>query len=106
VADFDFDHWCWLAEHDPKAYFHARRCAIERFIGAQPASQAQRLRELQDCIDCARLSAGTPMNALRTVSQLMDAHLAVLHEQCVTLHEATEGLDAALARLERFERIS
>ena len=105
MADFDFDHWRRLAEQDPEAYFRARRSAIERFIGTHPAGEARRLREMQGYIDCVRLSAGTPMNALLTVSKLMEEHLAALGAQSVALREATERLDAAVAHLDRLERI-
>ncbi len=106
MADFDFDHWRSLAERDPEAFFRARCSAIERFIGAHPAEEARRLREMQGYIDCVRLSAGSPMNALRSVSRLMEEHLAALREQGAALRQATERLNAAVEHLDRLEKIS
>ncbi|THF60977.1 DUF3135 domain-containing protein [Pseudothauera rhizosphaerae] len=105
MAEFDFDHWRRLAERNPEAFFRARSSAIERFIDAHEAEDARRLREMQGYIDCARLAAGTPLNALRTISRMMEEHLTALHEQGAALREATAQLDAAMAHLDRLERI-
>lgn len=106
MANFDFDHWCGLAERDPEAFFRARHGAIERFIQARPALEAQRLREVQSRIDCARMAAGTPLNAMREMSRLMQERLQLLCEQEVALTEATRRLSTALSRLEHGERVS
>ncbi|THF66657.1 DUF3135 domain-containing protein [Pseudothauera nasutitermitis] len=100
MADFDFDHWCALAERDPEAYFRARRGVIEGFIGERPEEEAGRLREMQGCIDRARAAAGTPLNAVRSVTRMMEGRLLAMCEQGVALRCASERLGRAVTHLE------
>lgn len=81
MTDFDFDHWCALAQRDPRAFFEARQREVEQFIESAPSSLRGRLWDLQRCIDCERARAGTPMRAVRCLTVMMQERLEELDRQ-------------------------
>lgn len=89
---FDFDCWCELAQRDPEAFFKARSRAIESLINSHPPDQRERLRDMQHRIDCARVCAGSPANALQCLATMMQDRLIALQYQ----NEVLRALSAKL----------
>lgn len=79
-GSFDFDAWSRLARRDPNAYFRARRQAIDALIDACPAGDGN-LRRLQMRIDSTRACAGTPVEAARQITGLMQVQLGMLRQK-------------------------
>lgn len=98
MTDFDFDHWCALAQHDPQAFFEAREREVQQFIDGAPSSLRGRLWDLQHCIDCERARAGTPMRAVRCLTVMMQERLEELDRHNRELRALSERLhDIAVA---------
>lgn len=81
MSDFDFDEWCALAKRDPQAFFDARQREVEALICSAPQSLQGKLWDLQRCIDCERVRAGTPMRALKCLAVMMQERLEALDQQ-------------------------
>mgnify|MGYP001398933073 CR=1 FL=1 len=90
---FDFDHWMQLAEKDPMVFFRARERAIRLFIEAHPDS-ASRLTELQARIDAMRAVAGSPLQAARAISAMLERNLEQLAETLQKLQTEAEAMQA------------
>ena len=71
TAEFDFEHWTSLAEHDPEAFERQREETIDAFIERAPAHMQQRLRGLQWQIDHVRGQSKSPMAACMRLSHMM-----------------------------------
>lgn len=97
MAEFDFEYWCELAEHDPEAFFRARKEAIEELILRSPPAQRERLREMQVQIDCVRARAGCPATAVGCLCVMMQERLVALQRHQTELGVLARGLRSALA---------
>ncbi len=71
TAEFDFERWTSLAEHDPEAFERQREEAIDEFIERAPAAMQQRLRGLQWQIDQVRGQSKSPMAGCIRLSHMM-----------------------------------
>lgn len=94
MSDFEFDRWCELAQTDPEAFFRARTGAIDSLIESRPERERERLRAMQQCIDCERACAGSPAKAL----QLM---LFMIYERLIVLQRQSEALRVLAAKASR-----
>ena len=69
VADFDFDQWKDLAEHNPQQFEIQRRIYLQHLI--ETSNNPQNLAELQAWIDILRCQATSPLAACEQLSALM-----------------------------------
>ena len=100
IADFSFDAWRELAERDLQAFFRQRKRIIDDFI-TRSGEHAPALRALQESIDALRVTAGTPIKAVRGIAALMEGHLQAVSTQFRVLNEELATFRTAADRLSR-----
>ncbi len=99
--EFDFQEWAELAQRSPEAFEQRRRAAIEAFLDTSGEQRKMGL-SLQREIDYEIRRAGTPQQALSTISKMMWSQLAFLGEELERLSGGMRELEAStLAGAER-----
>lgn len=94
--DLSFEEWAELAQNDPKKFFAERARVIDNYINKQPSDLQRVLRDLQNRIDATRATAGTPNQAVRELSRMMEDYLLALSERLMSLRRETSALQDTL----------
>ena len=75
ISDFDFDHWCKIAQQEPEKFEAMRQRMIDELIAQAPPHLKSRMTGLQWQVDQIRKQASNPMAACLQISQRMWANV-------------------------------
>ena len=108
IPDFDFDHWCKVAQDEPERFETMRQQMIDELMAQAPSHLKPRMTGLQWQVDQIRKQTNDPMTACLRISQKMWTNVVGESGLLKALQEPKELLDslenAPSAKVLSFER--